>query len=75
MTGEVAICWHDARNSGTNTAMEEWCDSFTPVGFPTFRGNVRVSDGASVTLGRLADAHGASGPGDTPCVVSDGRRA
>lgn len=48
-TGEVAICWHDARNSGTNTAMEEWCDSFTPVGFPTFRGNVRVSDGASVS--------------------------
>jgi endonuclease YncB( thermonuclease family) len=48
-TGDVAICWHDARNSATNTAMEEWCDSFTPAGFPTFRGNIQVSDGASVS--------------------------
>ena len=48
-TGNVAICWHDARNSATNTAMEEWCDSFTPAGFPTFRGNVQVSDGASIS--------------------------
>ncbi len=48
-TGNVAICWHDARNSATNTAMEEWCDSFTPATFPTFRGNVQVSDGASVS--------------------------
>ena len=48
-TGDVAICWHDARNSATNTAMEEWCDSFTPAGFPTFRGNFQVSDGASIS--------------------------
>ncbi len=55
LTGNVAICWHDARNSGTNTAMEEWCDSFTPAGFPTFRGNVRVSDGASVSTDNFMD--------------------
>lgn len=55
VTGNVAICWHDARNSGTNTAMEEWCDSFTPAGFPTFRGNVQVSDGASLSTDNLMD--------------------
>lgn len=54
-TGSVAICWHDARNSGTNTAMEEWCDSFTPAGFPTFRGNAQVSDGASTSTDGLMD--------------------
>jgi YHS domain-containing protein len=48
-TGNVAICWHDARNSATNTAMEEWCDTFTPATFPAFLGNVQVSDGASVS--------------------------
>ncbi len=48
-TGNVAICWHDARNSGSNTAMEVWCDSFTPASFPTLSGNTRVSDGASVS--------------------------
>jgi hypothetical protein len=47
VTGNVAICWHDTRNSGSNTAMEVWCDSFTPAGFPTFAGNRQVSDGAS----------------------------
>jgi hypothetical protein len=55
VTGNVAICWHDARNSGTNTAMEEWCDSFTPAGFPTFRGNVQVSDGASLSTDGAMD--------------------
>ena len=48
-TGNVAICWHDARNSATNTAMEEWCDTFTPATFPAFLGNVQVSDGASLS--------------------------
>ncbi len=54
-TGNVAICWHDARNSATNTAMEVWCDSFTPAGFPTFRGNVQVSDGASISTDSVMD--------------------
>lgn len=54
-TGNVVICWHDARNSGTNTAMEEWCDSFTPATFPTFRGNVQVSDGASLSTDGAMD--------------------
>jgi len=48
-TGNVAICWHDARNSAANTAMEEWCDTFVAAGFPAFLGNVQVSDGASLS--------------------------
>lgn len=55
ITGNVAICWHDARNSATNTAMEEWCDSFTPSTFPVFSGNVQVSDGASLSTDASMD--------------------
>jgi len=51
LTGNVAICWHDARNSATNSAMEVYCDSFTPAGYPAFTGNTAVSDGASTSNG------------------------
>jgi endonuclease YncB( thermonuclease family) len=54
-TGNVAVCWHDTRDSASNTAMEVWCDSFTPAGFPTFRGNVQVSDGASISTDSIMD--------------------
>ena len=50
-TGNVVICWHDARNSATNTAMEVYCDRTTPGTYPTFIGNVAVSDGASTSNG------------------------
>ena len=48
-TGNIAICWHDARNSASNTAMEEWCASVAPAAVPAPGVNVRVSDGASVS--------------------------
>ncbi len=51
VTGDVAICWHDARNSGSNTAIEVWCDSFTPASYPALAGNFQVSDGASTSNG------------------------
>lgn len=51
VTGDVAICWHDARNSGSNTAIEVWCDSFTPASYPTLAGNFQVGDGASTSNG------------------------
>ena len=50
-TGNLAICWHDARNSATNTAMEIYCDPPTPSPFPAFLGNTPVSDGASTSNG------------------------
>lgn len=54
-TGDVAICWHDARNSASNTAMEIWCDSFTPSGYPTLTGNSLMSDGASIATDNQID--------------------
>jgi hypothetical protein len=51
-TGNVLVCWHDARNSGTNTAMQEFCAMATPAGAtPTFAANVLVSDGPSTSNG------------------------
>lgn len=49
-SGNIAVCWHDARNSGANTAMEEFCTIATPTGAsPAFMTNVKISDGASTS--------------------------
>lgn len=46
-TGNIAVCWHDARNSPTNTAMQEFCTFATPVGAtPAFMPNAQVSAGS-----------------------------
>ncbi len=51
-TGNVGVCWHDCRNSGSNTAMELFCSTATPsAGAPVFGANVQLSDGASVSNG------------------------
>jgi len=51
-TGNVLVCWHDARNSASNTAMQAYCAMATPSGAtPTFGANVLVSDGASASNG------------------------
>jgi hypothetical protein len=48
LSGNIAVCWHDARNSATNTTMQEFCDIATPTGAtPTFIGNAQISDGTS----------------------------
>jgi hypothetical protein len=52
LSGNIAVCWHDARNSGTNTTMQEFCTIATPaVAGPTFMANVQIGDGASVGTG------------------------
>ncbi|MDH3523879.1 MAG: glycoside hydrolase [Acidobacteriota bacterium] len=52
LSGNIAVCWHDARNSATNTAMQEFCTMATPAGAaPTFMANAAVSDGASTSTG------------------------
>ncbi len=50
-TGNIGVCWHDARNSGTNTAMEIFCSTALPSATPTFSSNVVVSDAASTSTG------------------------
>lgn len=50
LSGNIAVCWHDARNSPTNTAMQEFCTIATPTGAsPTFMANAQISDGASTS--------------------------
>lgn len=45
LSGNIAVCWHDARNSGTNTTMQEFCDIATPATSPpVFIGNHQVGD-------------------------------
>lgn len=45
LSGNIAVCWHDARNSGTNTAMQEFCSIATPSGpSPTFMANGQIGD-------------------------------
>lgn len=48
LSGNVAVCWHDARNSATNTQMEEFCSMATPTGAtPTFFANAQIGDALS----------------------------
>lgn len=50
--GDVAICWHDCRDSGTNTAMKLFCSGKRSQDSATaFVTNVQVSDGASTSNG------------------------
>ena len=52
VNGNIAVCWHDARNSATNTAMQIFCSMATPTPpVPVFLANGRVSDGASTSNG------------------------
>lgn len=47
LSGNIAVCWHDARNSAGNNSMQEFCDIATPSGAtPIFIGNAQISDGA-----------------------------
>ncbi len=48
LSGNIAVCWHDARNSATNTTMQEFCTIATPTGAsPTFMANAQISAGTS----------------------------
>lgn len=50
-SGNVGVCWHDARASATNTAMQLYCATSQPLATPVFTPNTQVSDGASVSNG------------------------
>lgn len=49
-TGNVAVCWHDARNSALNTAMQIYCSSKSETAL-LFQPNQLVSDGSSTSNG------------------------
>lgn len=52
LSGNIAVCWHDCRNSSTDTAMQEFCTMATPTGSsPIFMPNGQVSEGASTSNG------------------------
>jgi hypothetical protein len=48
--GNFMVCWHDCRESATNTAMREYCSAAGTGGAsPTFLPNVPIGDGLSTT--------------------------
>ena len=50
LSGNIAVCWYDARNSETNTAVQAFCAIATPEGAtPTFLANARIGDGSSTS--------------------------
>jgi Bacterial Ig-like domain (group 3) len=50
LSGNVAVCWHDCRNSTTDTAVQLFCTMATPTGSsPSFMPNGKVSEGSSVS--------------------------
>jgi len=56
LSGNVGVCWYDARNSAANTAVQIYCSiatRLTPT--PVFFANVRISDGASTSNGSFMD--------------------
>jgi hypothetical protein len=64
-SGNVAICWHDSRNSATNTAMQEFCAISNRDLFPAFIGaNAPISDGSSTSSGTANPGNAAIDFGD-----------
>lgn len=52
ISGNIAVCWHDARNSATNNAMQEFCTIATPTpAAPAFMANIQVGDQPSTGTG------------------------
>ena len=59
LSGNVAVCWHDARNSAGNNTMQEFCTIATPTGAsPAFMANAQISGGTSDPNGSNPPAPG-----------------
>ena len=59
LSGNIAVCWHDARDSATNTTMREYCTLATPTGAtPAFLADEPVGDAASTGTGSSPPAPG-----------------
>lgn len=52
LSGNIAVSWHDARNSAGNNQMQVWCTISTPASaVPNFFANIQVSAGTSAGTG------------------------
>jgi hypothetical protein len=52
LSGNIGVCWHDARNSPGNNSMEEFCTLATPSGAtPTFLANAQIGDALTAGSG------------------------
>lgn len=59
LSGNIAVCWHDSRNSATNTTMQEFCTIATPTpATPAFMVNAQIGDAASTGTGSSPPAAG-----------------
>jgi hypothetical protein len=59
LSGNVGVCWHDARNSATNSTMQEFCTLATPApAVPAFLANAQIGDAASTGTGSSPPAAG-----------------
>jgi Bacterial Ig-like domain (group 3) len=52
LSGNIAVCWHDCRNSPGDNTMQEFCTIATPTGAsPAFMANAQISAGTSTGTG------------------------
>src|SRR5262249_37820877 len=53
LSGNIAVCWLDARNDANNKAVQTYCSMATPTGVsPTFLANAQISDASSSSSGQ-----------------------
>jgi hypothetical protein len=59
LSGNIAVCWYDARNSAGNTAMEDFCTIATPTGpSPIFMPNGQVGAALSTAANNNTNQFG-----------------
>jgi len=58
LSGNIGVCWHDARNSPGNNTMQEFCTISTPVMYPAFLANGQVGDALTSGNGSVPPAPG-----------------
>lgn len=59
LSGNIAVCWHDCRNSATNNAMQLFATMATPTGaVPAFFANTQIGDAQSTGTGSSPPAAG-----------------
>lgn len=59
-SGNIGVCWHDARNSASDNSMEEFCTIASPAGAsPSFLASAQIGDALSNGIGsNNAGTHG-----------------
>ncbi len=56
LSGNIAVCWLDARNDPNNKAVQTFCSMATPTGaMPSFLVNKQISDTSSISSGQTME--------------------